>query len=720
MNNLTKKFKSLVNRRLGFVCFLVFLLWTKTVIAYYSDFSLGLNDPLQHLIMIINPIATALILLSIPLYIKRTQISYIIMSLIYLIEPIFLYANILYYREFSDFLTSSVIFGVGKVSKGLGSSTFSLMQIHDFIYFVDLIILILLFSFKYIKLDHKPVSKLTSAATTSVGILIFSFNLMIAEGNRPQLLSRTFDHAYVVKYLGLNSFLGYDMIKSAMTDQARSTAVGTDMDDVLNYVDNNYAKPNPKYFGEANKKNIIIIHLESFQQFLIGMKVNDQEVTPFLNSLYNDDHTMSFDNFYHEVGQGRTSDAETMLESGLFGLSSGSFFSNMGSSNTFQAAPAILEQKKNYTSAVFHGNIGSFWNRNEVYKNMGYNYFFDQSYFDNSIENANMRYGTKDKLMLSESAKYLEQLQQPFYAKFITVTNHYPYPINDADNDGFTAPDTTEHSVGNYFLTAHYLDASLKEFFDYLKSSGLYDDSLIILYGDHYGISDDKNKALAPIIGIDPDNFNKYDNSQLQKVPFMIHMNGLKGGINHTYGGEIDVLPTILHLAGINTRNYVQMGSDLLSKQHQGLVAFRNKDFVTTKYTVVNKNGKPQVYSNETGELIDLQTNPDLEDKVTQWQEQVNNKLKISDAVNSKDLLRFYVPNGFTPVDPNSDSYDYLNQIQRLIKTRDDLGAGATSLYSKNDNKSTTHLYNTDAPELNGDRTPIDDWSYALKENAEN
>ncbi|WP_034543352.1 LTA synthase family protein [Companilactobacillus nodensis] len=721
MNNIELKFKSLVNQRVGFICFLVFLLWIKTVVAYYVDFSLGLNDPLQHIIMIINPIATALILLSIPLYIKRAKISYTIMGLIYLIESIFLYANILYYREFSDFLTSSVILGVGKVSKGLGSSTFSLMQIHDFIYFIDLIILILLFSLKFIKLDSKPLRKLAAVATTSVGILIFSVNLMIAEGNRPQLLSRTFDHAYVVKYLGFNTFLGYDAVKSTMTDQARSTAVGTDMDDVLNYVDGNYAAPNPKYFGKANKKNIIIIHLESFQQFLLGMKINDQEVTPFLNSLYNDNNTISFDNFYHEVGLGRTSDAETMLESGLFGLGSGTFFPTNGPANTFQSAPAILAQKKGYTSAVSHGNVGSFWSRNEVYKNMGYNYFFDQSYYDNSIDNASMKYGMKDKLMLSESVKYLEQLQQPFYTKFITVTNHYPYTLSDQDNsDGFAAPDTTDSSVGNYFVTAHYLDNSLREFFDYLKDSGLYDDSMIVLYGDHYGISADKNKALAPIIGIDPNDFNSYNESQLQKVPFMIHMNGLKGGVNHTYGGEIDVLPTILHLAGVNTKNYIQVGSDLLSKQHKGPVAFRDKNFVTTKYTVVNNSKGPQVYSNETGELINLQDNPELEDKVTNWQEEVNTKLKISDAVNNKDLLRFYTPNGFTPVNPDDDSYNYLNQIQRLIKTRSSLGAGSTSLYSKNDNKSTTHLYNTDAPELNGDRTPIDDWSYVLKNDADN
>ncbi|WP_246005596.1 LTA synthase family protein [Companilactobacillus insicii] len=488
MDNMKSKLKSLLNRRLGFVCFLVFLLWIKTVIAYYADFSLGLNDPLQHLIMIINPIATTLVLLSIPLYIKRARISYIIMGLIYLIESIFLYANILYYREFTDFITSSLILGVSSVSKGLGSSSLNLVKGHDFIYWIDIIILIVLFITKFIKMDTKSLKKLTAAATTSLGLLLFSVNLMIAEANRPQLLSRAFDHAYIVKYLGFNSFLGYDAIKSAMNDKARSTAVGTDMDDVLNYTNENYAKPSKKYFGKANRKNIIVIHLESFQQFLIGMKINDQEVTPFLNSLYHDQNTIAFDNFYHEVGLGKTSDAETMLESGLFGLPSGSFFTSMGPNNTFQSAPAILGQKKGYTSAVFHGNVASFWSRNQVYKNMGYNYFFDQSYFDNSIKNSNNGYGTKDKLMLSESAKYLEQLQQPFYTKFLTVSNHFDFNLPEEDRDDFVGPESSDKHVSDYFVSAHYLDNSLREFFNYLQDSGLYKNSMIVLYGDHFGI----------------------------------------------------------------------------------------------------------------------------------------------------------------------------------------------------------------------------------------
>ncbi|KRN99041.1 LTA synthase family protein [Companilactobacillus kimchiensis] len=709
------KFKNILNKRLGFMALLIFALWIKTVIAYYLDFSLGVSDPLQHLILIINPIATTLILLSIALYINNPKISYIVMGVIYLLESALLYGNILYFREFSDFLSFNTIAGASKVSKGLGGSAANLIQTHDFIYGLDFIIIAILFLIHYIKIDDRPMRKLTAVATTLLGVFLFSFNLTIAECNRPQLLGRTFDRAYIVKYLGLNTFLAYDSIKTVQNNQVRSEAVGTDMDDVLSYVNQNYAKPNPKYYGAAKGKNIIIIHLESFQQFLINDKVNGQEVTPFLNSLYGDKNTMSFDNFYHEVGQGKTSDAENMLETGLFGLPEGSLFSKLGSDNTFQAAPAILGQKEGYTSAVFHGNIGSFWNRDNVYKNMGYNYFFDSSYF-NKTDDSSLEYGMKDKLMLSESVKYLEQLQQPFYAKFITVTNHYPFQLPEEDNDGFTAPDTDNSAVNNYFLTAHYLDNSLKELFDYLKSSGIYDNSMIVLYGDHYGLSNSQNPALAPLLGVSDDDWSDFNDSQMQKVPFMIHMKGLKGGVNHSYGGEIDVLPTILHLAGINTKQYVQLGTDLLSKQHDPITIFRNKNFVTPHYTVLkDSDGNPEVYRNKTGEQVDLNQDPILKAKVTKWQKYVAKKLKLSDTINNKNLLRFYTPTDFTPVDPKN--YSYQNEIQRLIQTRNDLGLKSTSVYSKNGNKSTTDLYNTDAPELNGDRTDIDSWSSVLKGN---
>lgn len=77
------------------------------------------------------------------------------------------------------------------------------------------------------------------------------------------------------------------------------------MKSVLAYLKKNQAGENVKYFGKAKGKNVFVIHLESFQQFLIDYKVDGKEVTPNLNKFYHDKSTLSFDNFYHQVAQGR-------------------------------------------------------------------------------------------------------------------------------------------------------------------------------------------------------------------------------------------------------------------------------------------------------------------------------------------------------------------------------------------------------------------------------
>ena len=94
--------------------------------------------------------------------------------------------------------------------------------------------------------------------------------------------------------------------------------------------------------------------------------------------------------------------------------------------NSYYAGPHILREKAGYTSAVFHGNVGSFWNRDNMYKSLGYDYFFDANDFLLTEENST-EYGLKDKLFFQQSAQYLEQLQQPFYAKYITLSNHFPF-----------------------------------------------------------------------------------------------------------------------------------------------------------------------------------------------------------------------------------------------------------------------------------------------------
>lgn len=663
--------------------------WAKTILAYYLDFNLGVEGGIQTFILWINPIATTLFFFSVFLYVKKIKPALVLLLLMDVLNTLVLYLNIIYYREFTDFITIKSVLGFSKVSNGISGSSLALMRIHDVFYWLDIFVFLGIVLFLFIRRKKitasQPVRKTAALASSILAVLFFTINLSISEANRPQLLQRTFDRNYIVKYLGLDAFTIVDGVNTAKTSEVRANASSSDVNEVLNYTKSHYAAPDSSMYGVAKGRNIIVIHLESFQQFLINLKVDGQEVTPFLNSIYNDDQqTLSFDNFFNEVGQGKTSDAENMLETGTFGLSQGSLFTQLGSDNTFQAAPAILKQNGGYSSAVFHGNVGSFWNREDVYKNMGYDNFFDRSYFESSDET--LGYGILDKDMLKESVTELEHLQQPFYAKFLTVTNHTPYLTDDTNFD-FPSLDTGDETVDNYVRTAHYLDQALEQFFTYLKASGIYDNSMIMIYGDHYGISDTDAPDLASVLGKDKSTWSSYDNAQLQRVPLMFHIPGYtNGGVQHQYGGEIDVLPTLLHLVGIDTQDYIQFGTDLFSKEHDQTVAFRNGDFVTPKYTELS--GK--TYDTDTGEVIDTKQ-AGITKEVKQLQQNVKKALDLSDKLNEENLLRFYTPDGFTPVDPKDYSYKNLTEKNEAIEKKK--GSASTSVYSENGNKSTLSLY---------------------------
>ena len=682
-----------MSTRLGFVLTLLLLYWFKTMWAYSVDFNLDIQGPYQIFLAVINPLPISLLFIGLALYIKRTKLFYSLAFGIYLLLFIWLISNSIYYREFTDFVTVNTMLASSKVSAGLGAAALELFRPWDVIYILDFPILAFFFFKKWIRMDNRPFNKRASFAVTSLSAMLFSANLFLAEIDRPELLTRGFSNYYVVRALGLPAFLGYSANQTYAANKERSKASEADLKPVEEYVQQHYAKPNPEYFGMAKGRNVIYIHLESFQQFLIDykLKVDDKEyeVTPFLNSLYHSKETFAFSNVFNQVKAGKTSDAETMIETGLFGLNQGSFMVNYGGTNTQQAAPFILSKNGYNSSAVFHGNAGSFWNRNTAYKQWGYNYFFDASYFTKQNSSNSFQYGLNDKYMLKDSIKYLERLQQPFYTKFITVSNHYPYTTSLSGDDlGFPLAKTQDETINGYFATANYLDSSIKAFFDYLKESGLYKNSIIVLYGDHYGISNSRNPALAPLLGKNSETWSSYDNAMLQRVPYMVVVPGMdKGGIIDTYGGEIDMLPTLEHLLGIESNKFLQVGQDMLSPEHDQIVAFRSANyFVTPEYTSYSG----RTYYTKTGEEI---TNPDekTKEELDKIREAANLQLKISDSIQTGDLLRFFKGNDLGKVNP--EDYSYTNSFKALKKIEKEKGDKSTSLYNQRGNQSTVDLF---------------------------
>lgn len=625
----------------AFFLMTVFTITLKTYFSYYVDFSLGVKGLVQNLILLMNPYSLIALVLSVFLFFKGKKAFWFIFVGGFLLTFL-LYANVVYFRFFSDFLTFSTLNQAGNV-ESMGGALGASFKWYDFVYFIDTIIYLFILIFKRQWLSTKAFSKKFVPVVMAVSVALFFLNLAFAETDRPELLTRTFDHKYLLKYLGPFNFTVYDGVKTIENNQQKALASEDDLTKVLNYTKQKRTEPNPEYYGAAKKKNIIKIHLESFQTFLINKKVNGKEVTPFLNKLSSgkEDYTY-FPNFFHQTGQGKTSDAELTMDNSIYGLPQGSAYSLKGD-NTYESLPAILDQKQGYNSNVMHGDYKTFWNRDQIYKHFGIDKFYDATYYDMSDDNV-VNLGLKDKIFFKDSADYQAKMKKPFYSHLITLTNHYPFTLDEKDAS-IDKPNTGDSTVDGYIQTAHYLDQALEEYVTDLKKKGLYDDSVIMIYGDHYGISENHNNAMEKLLGekITPAKF-----TDLNRTGFWIKIPGKSGGINKEYAGQMDVMPTILHLVGIDTKNYIMFGTDLFSKQHNDVVPFRNGDFITKDYKYVN--GK--LYSNKDNELLTKKPK-DFEKN----QKQVEKDLEMNDSLLNGDLFRFYKNPDFKKVDPSK--YEY-------------------------------------------------------------
>ncbi|WP_306010411.1 LTA synthase family protein [Bacillus sp. MMSF_3328] len=628
----------------------VMFIWLKTYFVQLTQFNLGVDNGLQQFLLFLNPLGSSLLFLGLAFLFKGRS-RYIALIVIDLFMSILLYANVMYYRFFNDFITLPTLTQTQNFGDVSGSIA-TLLKPWDFFFFADVLLIVALLLFQFKQLEVKQLAQRKVTALLLLALAISGLNLALAEGDRPQLLTRGFDRNYIVKYLGMYNYTIYDAVQTTKATAQRAFADSNDMTEVINFTKSNYAELNPDYFGVGKDMNVIYVHMESIQNFLIDYELHGEEVTPFLNSLAEDESTLYFDNFFHQTAQGKTSDAEFMVANSLYGLPQGSAFTMKGL-NTYHAAPAILAQKQDYTSAVFHGNTGSFWNRNEIYKSLGYNHFFDANYFEMDPDQM-ADYGLMDKPFFEQSMPYLEALPEPFYANFITVTHHFPFTI--VEEEATIEKHTTGNkTVDNYFQTARYADEALEQFFGYLKETGLYDNSIIIMYGDHYGISNNHNKAMEEVIGKE---ITPFESAGLQRTPLFIRVPGMEGGINHEYAGQIDLLPTLLHLLGMETKDYVHLGSDLLSEQHDEIIPFRNGDFVSPAIT--SADGK--FYDSKTGELLEEESLGEAE----KFKEIAEQKLAFSDRIVNGDLLRFYTPEGFTPIKRNDYKYYEPSQEEKV------------------------------------------------------
>ncbi|MDG5787416.1 LTA synthase family protein [Evansella sp. AB-P1] len=604
----------------SFMLFCLVLLWLKTFIVSSYTFNININQYTEAIIFAFNPLAFLLIIFFLGLVFRPSiQKKYFLVITILLATV--LYSNTVYYREFSDIITLPML--VMSANMGdLSTSIFELIQWYDIFYFLDVIIIGFLSFKKNIGLSVTQVSLRKSKSKYAViGIAAITIFLMMQVDNS-ETRAHSFNRDHIVQKIGLYNFYIYDVFIHTTT---RSQTVFADKDDwnrINEHLEKYETPTNEEFFGVAKDMNVISVSLESFENFFIGETVNGEEITPFLNEFIKE--SFYFDNFYYQTGQGKTSDAEFLINNSLYPLGRGAVF-HTHDNNEYEALPEILSNEGYYT-ASFHANDGTFYNRIEMYETLGYDHYYDIDAYEITDENS-VGWGLKDIDFVEQTMNYLTTIPQPFYSTLLTLTNHFPYELDEEDH--FIEPYDSESEILNkFFPTVRYTDESMRIMVEQLKEKGLYENTIIVMYGDHYGLTDTHYDALGEFLGKE---IGTVDKVKLEQVPLIIHIPGMEGETINTVSGQIDVMPTLLNLLGIPEKeDQVMFGSDLFSEERDDFVVLRNGTVITDKYIFHND----ECFDSETGNIVNLENCNSLRDRA-EWE------LFYSDKIIYGDLFRF-------------------------------------------------------------------------------
>lgn len=531
-----------------------FILLLKCAVAWFVVFSDGPNWS-----MLLTEIPFFFIVFGLIEWMasKRKFLYYMIANL--LISVIY-FAVLMYYKYYGVIATYHALEQADKVTK-VGESTYSLLDPYYLFIFVDIVVfMFFMFRPKYIAIwkergMNRRMNRTALLGIISVSLAICVFNIWPNHASMNE--NKKAESMGILNYEVYTIFAD-STEKEEMIDSKEITQQSVDATKGI-------TEPvSAKYWAAAQGKNLIVVQMESFQNFLLGLSIDGQEVTPNLNKLIASEHY--FNNFYTNAGQGTTSDAEFVVNTSLYVPHHEVATSSNYMTKELPSLPKLMKAN-GYNTATFHTNSVEFWNRKTLYKVLGFDKYYDQSFYG---DDDHIAFGSSDEVLYAKTVPELVKMDakdDPFYAMVISMSAHHPYKM-PASKYKMTLPKRYEGTlVGNYILAQNYADYAMGQFLDQLKSSGLWEDSVIVFYGDHQGVSlyslDGNEKSLMEeMVG------HEYGYTDMFNVPFIVHAPGVDQPTVHTQtGGQIDILPTVANLLGISMKDQLHFGEDLMNQQ---------------------------------------------------------------------------------------------------------------------------------------------------------
>ncbi len=280
--------------------------------------------------------------------------------------------------------------------------------------------------------------------------------------------------------------------------------------------------------GMLRSQNVIVLQIESLDSGLVGRRIGDEPVMPFLEKIAGEG--VFFPDCVAMHAGGGSSDAELSSLLSLVPLTIGSGFSTADWDRVTPVSELLNE--RGYTCVGLHPNRGSFFERSKRYQLMGFSTFHDQKSFSGDASG----WYSKDMAFFSQSVKKLTELPEPFFAYFITMQSHGPFQnfkpsTRSKLRDKVAGLPRLEQ---DYLCTFREVDEALEELFTDLKNTGLLDSSLVLIFGDHEsGVVKNDVKGEG------------------ERVPLIFSHPKLDAARHDRLVSHMDVAPTIVDLLGM-------------------------------------------------------------------------------------------------------------------------------------------------------------------------
>ncbi|AIQ43443.1 sulfatase [Paenibacillus sp. FSL R5-0912] len=481
-----------------------------------------------------------------------------------------LFGASVYFNHFGSVPTYLALYELNQVFQ-VKESVESTIELIDYLFFADLVIMMSYLLFRRWK--NGSVQQQRGSQPSRRARRVYLVALLVAIIGGGSLSAYSIDSARGITNELVQAesagFLNYEVV-AAIKAQEDNGLTGTgDINETIAKVEaleavypyKDIAGGLPDYFGSQKGKNVIVIQMEAFQNFPLHQSLDGQELTPVLNGLAGEG--FYFPHVFQQVGPGNTSDAEFMSNTSIYPIATLAMSTGFGD-RELPGLPRLLRDK-GYESYTFHVNKVGFWNRNQLYPALGFNGYYDKGYFKNDHLNA---FGASDEQLYATAVEKLAAVQKkgtPFYAQLVTASSHHPFQIPDSFKKIKVPEDLQGTMLGDYLTAVNYTDYAVGTLIDGLKQQGMWENTVLVLYGDHFGLQpkDVPAEQVEEALGIPYD-----DRISRFNIPLIIHVPGMKEGqaVERT-GGQLDVLPTVANLLGVSLKDegFTAFGHDLLN-----------------------------------------------------------------------------------------------------------------------------------------------------------